>query len=174
MHWTEIRQQYPDQWLVIDALKAHTEENRRKLDQMTVVEICPDGATAYERYRELHQQHPEREFYFVHTSREELESAREHWFHSSYGAKNASSLHDDFMTIIGAASVCWWKSMGLHFSYRRERLSIMLHNTTNRSVLTFDSLPRAPLACEYVFIDAQLALHFSQPKKTADSERCHS
>ncbi len=89
MHWTEIRQQYPDQWLVIDALKAHTEENRRKLDQMTVVEICPDGATAYERYRELHQQHPEREFYFVHTSREELDIRERHWL----GLRRKNAAH---------------------------------------------------------------------------------
>lgn len=89
MHWTEIRQQYPDQWLVIDALKAHTEENRRKLDQMTVVEICPDGVTAYERYRELHQQHPEREFYFVHTSREELDIRERHWL----GLRRKNAAH---------------------------------------------------------------------------------
>ena len=89
MHWTEIRQQYPDQWLVIDALQAHTEENRRKLDQMTVVEICPDGATAYERYRELHQHHPEREFYFVHTSREELDIRERHWL----GLRRKNAAH---------------------------------------------------------------------------------
>jgi hypothetical protein len=44
MRWTEIRQQYPDQWLIIDALEAHTEDDRRKLDQITVVEVCPNGA----------------------------------------------------------------------------------------------------------------------------------
>ena len=58
MRWAEIRQQYPNQWLVIDALEAHTEGDRRKLDQMTVVEVVPDGAAAYQRYRELHQIHP--------------------------------------------------------------------------------------------------------------------
>lgn len=79
MRWAEIREQYPDHWLIIDTLKAHTEGNRRQLDQMTIVEICPDGVTAYRRYKELHQQHPQREFYFVHTAREELDIRERHW-----------------------------------------------------------------------------------------------
>jgi hypothetical protein len=79
MRWAEIRRQYPDQWLVIDALEAHTEGDRRKLEQMTVVEVCPDGATAFQRYRELHRQYPLREFYFVHTAREELDIRERHW-----------------------------------------------------------------------------------------------
>ena len=73
MRWAETRQQYPNQWLVIDALEAHTEGDRRKLDQMTVVQVCPDGTAAYQRYRRLHQEHPQRELYYVHTAREELD-----------------------------------------------------------------------------------------------------
>jgi hypothetical protein len=49
MRWTEIREQYPDQWLIIDALEAHAEGNRRKPDQMTVVKVCSDGAAAFQR-----------------------------------------------------------------------------------------------------------------------------
>ena len=79
MRWIEMRQQYPDRWLIIDALEAHTEGDRRHLDQMTVVEVCPDGATAYRRYQELHRQHPQREFYFVHTAREELDIRERYW-----------------------------------------------------------------------------------------------
>ena len=79
MRWAEIRQQYPNQWLVIDALEAHTEGDRRKLDQMTVVEVVPDGAAAYQRYRKLHQEHPQREFCYVHTAREELDIRERQW-----------------------------------------------------------------------------------------------
>ena len=79
MRWAEVREQYPEQWLVIDALEAHTEGDRRKLDQITVVEICPDGAETFQRYRELHRQHPLREFYFVHTAREELDIRERYW-----------------------------------------------------------------------------------------------
>jgi len=79
MRWVQIREQYPDQWLIIDALEAHTEGDRRKLDQITVVETCQDGAEAFRRYHELRRQHPRREFYFVHTAREELDIRERHW-----------------------------------------------------------------------------------------------
>jgi len=79
MRWPEVREAYPDQWLVIEALEAHSEENQRILDQIAVVEVCPDSVTAMQTYRRLHQQHPPREFYFVHTSRDSLEIEERRW-----------------------------------------------------------------------------------------------
>jgi hypothetical protein len=73
MIWRDVRNVYPDQWLIIEALEAHTEGNHRLLDRIAVIETCTDGAAAMQSYRRLHQQYPLREFYFVHTSRETLE-----------------------------------------------------------------------------------------------------
>ncbi len=73
MNWPQVRQAHPDQWLVIEALEAHSVERRRILDRIAVVETCPDGQAAMRCYRQLHREHPLREFYFVHTSRDELE-----------------------------------------------------------------------------------------------------
>jgi hypothetical protein len=74
MQWPEIRKVYPDQWLIIEALEAHTTpDNRRQLDKIAVIEQCLDGSAAMEGYRRLHQQYPGREFYFVHTIRKELD-----------------------------------------------------------------------------------------------------
>ena len=79
MHWIDVRHVYPDQWLVIEALEAHTENDQRHLDRIAVVEVCADGETALQGYRRLHQQYPMREFYFVHTSREKLEIIERRW-----------------------------------------------------------------------------------------------
>lgn len=79
MHWSEIRQSHPDQWVVIEALEAHTEGDRRILDRIAVVEQCPDGASAMQSYRRLHRQYPSRELYFVHTSREDLQISERWW-----------------------------------------------------------------------------------------------
>ena len=79
MRWPEVREAYPDQWLVIEALEAHSEKNRRILNRIAVVEVCPDSVTAMQTYRQLHQQHPLREFYFVHTSRDSLEIQERRW-----------------------------------------------------------------------------------------------
>lgn len=74
MKWDAVRAAYPNQWLVIEALEAHTTSNhQRQLDKIAVVEQCPDGRTAFEQCGKIHDQHPLREFYFVHTARETLD-----------------------------------------------------------------------------------------------------
>jgi len=78
--WSEIRSAYPDEWLIIEALEAHTTpENKRLLDRLAVIERCSDGKDAFQRYRRLHQNHPQREFYFVHTAKEELDIHEQQW-----------------------------------------------------------------------------------------------
>ena len=52
---------------------------RRQLEQIAVVETCTDGAAALQRYRQLHLQYPQRELYFVHTGREELDIRERQW-----------------------------------------------------------------------------------------------
>ncbi len=79
MLWANVRQAYPEQWLIIEALEAHTEEHQRLLDRIGVVETSPDGPTAFQRYQDLHRQYPERELYFVHTGREKLEIIERQW-----------------------------------------------------------------------------------------------
>ncbi len=80
MTWQEGCQLYPVQWLVIEALEAHTTpDNQRQLDRIAVVETCPDGQAAMQNYRRLHQQFPLRELYFIHTSREKLNIQERRW-----------------------------------------------------------------------------------------------
>ncbi|RME50671.1 MAG: hypothetical protein D6796_02490 [Caldilineae bacterium] len=80
MLWSEIRKAYPNQWLVIEALKAHTTpDNQRKLDSIAVIEVCENGNAAMRSYRRWHAQYPTREFYFVNTSRDELDIRERQW-----------------------------------------------------------------------------------------------
>lgn len=79
MQWTDIQSAYPEQWLVIEALAARSEGGRRHLEQIAVVETCADGAAALQRYRQLHLEYPQRELYFVHTSRQELDIHERQW-----------------------------------------------------------------------------------------------
>lgn len=63
MHWPDVRKACPDQWLVIEALEAHTTPNNMlKLDSIAIIDICSSGDTVVQRYRQLHQQDPSREF----------------------------------------------------------------------------------------------------------------
>ena len=79
MEWKDIRRIYPNQWLVIEALEAHTLDDRRILDRIAVIETCVDGAAAFQNYQKWHRQHPLREFYFVNTSRPGLDIRERHW-----------------------------------------------------------------------------------------------
>ena len=80
MEWSAIREAFPDQWLIVEALAAHTTpDGLRVLERVAVLEQYRDGSEALTRYRRLHQEYPQREFYFVHTSRQELRIHERQW-----------------------------------------------------------------------------------------------
>ena len=92
MKWEEVRQKYPDQWLVIEALEAYSEKNLRMLTNVAVVAICVDGGQALQKYQEMHHQHPDREYYYIHTSRLDLHIEERHWagirgLHNNHAAR---------------------------------------------------------------------------------------
>ena len=79
MQWQEIRKHYPQQWLLIEAIKAHSEASKRILEQLAVVGTFSDSATAMRSYTQLHREAPERELYVFHTSRERLDITERVW-----------------------------------------------------------------------------------------------
>jgi hypothetical protein len=79
MLWSDVRAAHPDQWLVIEALEAHTEKAHRVFERLAVVELCSGGTAALRRYRELRSEHPGRELYFVHTGNAELDVEERSW-----------------------------------------------------------------------------------------------
>lgn len=79
MKWREIRSHYPQRWLLIEAIKARSENDKRILEQLAVVGQFPDSTTALRSYQQLHCEEPERELYVFHTSRETLEITERQW-----------------------------------------------------------------------------------------------
>lgn len=79
MNWQQIRQRYPNQWLLVEAIKAHSEGNKRVLEQLAVLDAFPDSVLAMQDYARLHRQTPERELYVFHTSREQLDVIERKW-----------------------------------------------------------------------------------------------
>lgn len=79
MKWEQVREAYPNQWLIIEAVVAHSEGGYRIIDHVAVVEVCADSETAFRRYQDLHRQFPHREFYFIHTDREQLDIHERLW-----------------------------------------------------------------------------------------------
>ena len=79
MNWNHIRSQYPHRWLLIEAIKAHTEADRRILEQLAVIDTYPDSVAAMQGYTRLHREAPERELYVVHTDRTGLQITERRW-----------------------------------------------------------------------------------------------
>ena len=79
MKWQEIRTHYPQRWLLIEAIKAHSEASKRILEQLAVVGTFPDSSTALKSYQQLHHEAPDRELYVFHTSRETLDITERRW-----------------------------------------------------------------------------------------------
>jgi hypothetical protein len=79
MQWTEIREHFPHQWLLIEAVEAHSAEDQRILDDIAIIQTFSDSVTAMARYQELHHRNPLLEMYVVHTDRELLEIGEIRW-----------------------------------------------------------------------------------------------
>jgi hypothetical protein len=79
MKWQEIRKRYPQQWVLVEAIKAHSKKNKRILEQIAVINTFPDSARAMQGYAELHRQAPARELYVFHTSRAKLDIIERTW-----------------------------------------------------------------------------------------------
>jgi hypothetical protein len=80
MRWNEIRKGYPNQWLVVEAVSAHTTSTgKREITDIKVLDLCPDGASAFKKYRELHSKNHYGEYYYLHTSREVLDIEEVNW-----------------------------------------------------------------------------------------------
>lgn len=80
MKWEDIRQKYIDEWIIIEAINAHTEDGNRIVEELTIVDTFDnDNNGALRKYVELHKVSPERELYVVHTSRNELNIKERRW-----------------------------------------------------------------------------------------------
>ena len=79
MQWQDIRQRYPNQWPLVEAITAHSASGKRVLEHLAVIDTFPDSVTAMKRYTQLHRDAPERELYVFHTSREALDIVERQW-----------------------------------------------------------------------------------------------
>jgi hypothetical protein len=93
MNWSEIRQTFPEQWIVVEALNAHTDSlGNRVINDFSVIEQCSDGTVAFNKYRELHKNNKSKEYYYLHTSREKLVIEERLWVGIRIDNANPASI----------------------------------------------------------------------------------
>lgn len=79
MTWKEVRNQFPKQWLLVEAVKARTEADKRIVDEFSVIRSFTDSGEAMRSYGELHREQPQRELLVLHTDRETLDITVRYW-----------------------------------------------------------------------------------------------
>lgn len=72
MRWDEVKQHFPNEWIVLEVTKAHSKGGQRFIEEMSIIDVHEDSTKALRRYSELHQEDPHREYCFFHTSRPEI------------------------------------------------------------------------------------------------------
>ena len=79
MKWQEIRTKFPQSWVLVEAIEAHTDKSQRVIDRLSVIDRFPGFFEAMDVYKLLHRQTPNREMYVLHTQNEELTIEEHHW-----------------------------------------------------------------------------------------------
>ena len=75
MKWEEVCQAFPDQWVLIEAIQAYTnDESERNLEEVAPVKKFSKSQEAMRAYQELHRENLSRELYVLHTSRKKPNS----------------------------------------------------------------------------------------------------
>lgn len=80
MKWEEIREAFPNQWVLIEATHAFTnEKSERILEDVTPLKKFSNSSDAMKTYKLLHWENPTREMYVLHTSRDEPNIIEKKW-----------------------------------------------------------------------------------------------
>jgi hypothetical protein len=72
MRWLEVQEGFPNDWVVLEVTKAHSNEGHRYIEEVIVIDRFDNSLEAMHRYEKLRQEQPHREYCFFHTSRPNL------------------------------------------------------------------------------------------------------
>lgn len=73
MKWVNIRDQFPNCWVLVEALSAHSISHKRTIDEMSVISDYVNPKEAWATYKNLHFSDPTRELYVFYTGNEQIE-----------------------------------------------------------------------------------------------------
>ncbi|MDR6779826.1 MULTISPECIES: hypothetical protein [Paenibacillus] len=77
MKWEEIAESHPRRFVLVEAIKASSNNRVRNLEDMAVIQDYDNPKDAWSGYKHLHKLYPSRELYVFHTSRSDVEVVEE-------------------------------------------------------------------------------------------------
>lgn len=72
MRWQEVQKRFPNEWVVLEVINAHSDDGYRYIEEVVVVDKFENSLEAMDSYEKLRKDQPQREYCFFHTSRENL------------------------------------------------------------------------------------------------------
>lgn len=69
MDWDLVREQFPDKLVLVEALSATSKDSIRTVKEMAIISSFDDNMAAWNAYKRIHKENPEKEIYVFHTSK---------------------------------------------------------------------------------------------------------
>ena len=79
MKWENVREKYPNTWVLIEAIEARSANGERILEKISVLNYFENSEDAMLEYRKEHKSNPNRELYVYHTQNELLQIKERVW-----------------------------------------------------------------------------------------------
>ena len=72
MKWVAARKMYVDKWIFFEAIEAHSQDGKRIVDELSVINAYEEGKEALKEYAEKHKKEKNREMYVYNTKNIDL------------------------------------------------------------------------------------------------------
>lgn len=79
LKWSEARAIYLNKWLLFEAIEAYSQDGKRVIKDLSVINVFEDGREALKQYAEKHKKDKGREMYVYHTKNKELIIEERNW-----------------------------------------------------------------------------------------------
>lgn len=79
MLWSEVCKDFPNSWVVVEALSSHQVEDEKTIDEVMVLDAYPDSAKAWQRYKQVKQLKPQGDFLIASTINDALKVKVQRW-----------------------------------------------------------------------------------------------
>ena len=79
MKWNEAVRNYPNKWLLFEAIEACSKDGKRIIEDLSVINLFDDSREALKGYSEMHKRDKSREMYVYHTKNKELNIEERSW-----------------------------------------------------------------------------------------------
>lgn len=73
MDWNLVREQFPNKFVLVEALSTTSKNKIRTVDEMSIISTYDDNMDAWNAYKRTHTENPDKEIYVFHTSKEKPE-----------------------------------------------------------------------------------------------------